>query len=189
MFPYQKCQIHCRSFSLTTEELRVKENTEISMQQAELQLIDCHPSLDNSQQTTVAAGKFLWSRKAVPKSHKVHSLYFNLSAKQPEIDVPLLPMLGLHKLVAVTRDFLKSLSQAAFLVFITMTEEKESLRNSADSMADLCLRQSRTNSPQFPNHAVYSPGLCLITPAQAKVATTSVSLQHRLSLAGDSSES
>lgn len=28
--------------------------------------------------------------------------------------------------------------------------------------------------------AIHSPGLCLITPAQAKVAANSVSLQHRL---------
>lgn len=55
-----------------------------------------------------------------------------------------------------------------------MTEEKESLRNSADSMADLCLRQSRTNSSRSQGNAIYSPGLCLITPAQAKVATTCV---------------
>lgn len=49
-------------------------------------------------------------------------------------------------------------------------------------MADLCLRQSRTNSPGSQITGIYSPGLCLITPAQAKVAAISVSLSAQTCL-------
>lgn len=135
-----------RFFSHTTEELRVKENTEISMQEAELQLIDCHPSLDNCWQTTVAAGNFSWSRKAVPKSHKVHSLYLKLSAKQPEIDVPLLPRLGLHKLVAGNKGFPQKSFTSSFLGTYYHDRGKGECKKLSWQQADLCLRQSRTNS-------------------------------------------
>lgn len=81
------------------EELRVtKENTKMSMQQTELQLIDTISPHDSNYQTTAAAGNFSWSRKALPKVHKVHCLYLKLSVKQLEIDVPLLLLLRLHKL-------------------------------------------------------------------------------------------
>lgn len=60
-----------------------------------------------------------------------------------------------------------------------MTEETESLRNRADSTADLCLRQSRMNSHRSQVNVIYSPGLCLITPAQAKVVPTSVSAEQQ----------
>lgn len=63
-----------------------------------------------------------------------------------------------------------------------MTEGTESLRNSADSTADLCLRQSRMNSRGSQVNVIYSPGLYLITPAQAKVVPTSVSAEQQTSL-------
>jgi len=49
------------------------------MQQTELQLINTISSHDNYQPTTAAAGSFSWSRKAVPKVHKVWHLYLNVS--------------------------------------------------------------------------------------------------------------
>lgn len=63
-----------------------------------------------------------------------------------------------------------------------MTEGTESLRNSADSTADLCLRQSRMNSRPSQVNVIYSPGLCLITPAQAKVVPTSVAAEQQTCL-------
>lgn len=65
-----------------------------------------------------------------------------------------------------------------------MTEGTERLRSSADSTADLCLRQSRMNFPRSQVNAIYSPGLRLITPAQAKVVGTSVTVQQQTSLTG-----
>jgi len=63
-----------------------------------------------------------------------------------------------------------------------MTEGTESLRNSADSTADLCLGQSRMNSHRSQVNAISSPRLCLITPAQAKVVGTSVAVEQQTGL-------
>lgn len=70
-----------------------------------------------------------------------------------------------------------------------MTEEKESLRSSAGSMADLCLRQSRMNSPVPKSLQFIAQGCVSLLLPKPRLLQTQCHSSTDLSPAGNCSES